>query len=235
METQALIDTGSPADYVSPAFAAWLQREGYEKVPHTECVCCPLDNNACLCSQHNFFLNITTSKDSEEKIPLSAAIMPLNSYDIIIGYPTIVKFKLLDRELFPLVAKKERVIEPLSNVTKLVQETHSNAIEHALAGALLNENLGCGLPHISDLLDGSGDDGDDLSELFNKESPWDTENKNADSPENLINSVDMHGSPSFQRKIREKIQTLFFKQRKTAASGSGSFKIRCKFKSVGGS
>jgi hypothetical protein len=36
---QALIDTGSPSDYISPALASWLKGNGVDAIPHEECVC----------------------------------------------------------------------------------------------------------------------------------------------------------------------------------------------------
>ena len=137
-EVQALIDTGSPADYISPAFAAWLQREGYEKVPHVECVCSPLENNACVCSSHKILFNISDSKQSENIIPLSAAVMPLASYDIIIGYPTINKYSLLDSLRASIPANVERISDPrlITYSTRLVQEP-ANTLEHASLGTLL--------------------------------------------------------------------------------------------------
>ena len=202
-EIQALIDTGSPADYISTAFAGWLQREGYESVPHVECVCSPLNNNACVCSENKILFYISKSNSSEEKIPLSAAVMPLNSYDLIIGYPTIEKYKLLDNLQAPIEAS---VTKPFNNRTTsdLVQETSTaNTLEHTLLGAILNENLGSTLPHISELLEGSGNDGDDLTELFNSELPWDAADDRSDSsPDDLINQIEMHGSLAFQKKMR---------------------------------
>ena len=94
---QALIDTGSPSNYVSPTCAAWLQREGCQRTPSVQCVCSPLANNACACSEFQIHFNITLSKASEEIISLTAAIMPLSTYDLIIGYPIILQYDILDR------------------------------------------------------------------------------------------------------------------------------------------
>ena len=104
--------------------------------------------------------------------------MPLASYDIIIGYPTINKYSLLDSLRASIPANVERISDPrlITYSTRLVQEP-ANTLEHVLLGALLRDDMGNNIPHISEFLDGSGDDGDDLSDLFNVESPWDTENK----------------------------------------------------------
>ena len=55
---QALIDTGSPSDYISPAVAEWLQSNGVVSEPHKECICSVLNTqNACECTKFkmNFF------------------------------------------------------------------------------------------------------------------------------------------------------------------------------------
>ena len=198
-EVQALIDTGSPADYISPAFAAWLQREGHEKTPHVECVCSPLQPDACVCSTHLINFNITQQKSSEDTIPLAAAIMPLASYDIIIGYPSIEKFNLLDSLRRPIPGLERSLLAPNLDISTDLVKEFTNALEHTFLGAILKENLGSTFPHISDFLDGSGEDGDDLSELFASSSPWESDNINEPSND-LIDFIEMQGSTASKTK-----------------------------------
>jgi len=128
--------------------------------------------------------------------------MPLSSYDLIIGYPTIDKYNLLSKlQALILTARVEQVAESSGK--------QSNALEYTLMGALLNENLGSQFPHISNLLEGTGDDGDDITELFTSESPWNQPNNKADpSPDDLINLIEMNGSPAFQKKNADNMLKL---------------------------
>jgi hypothetical protein len=148
---------------------------------------------------------ITQQKTSEDVIPLAAAIMPLSSYDVIIGYPSIEKFKLLDSLLDSLRARvpglETNLLSPILDINTTLVQQFTNALDHTLFGAILDKNLGSTLPHISDFLDGSGEDGDDLSELFASSSPWDS-NKLNDPPNDLIDLIEMQGSTAFKTKMR---------------------------------
>ena len=94
-------------------------------------------------------------------------ILPINGYDLIIGWPT-------------LVTQKDKLLS-LVRAT-LSHDSHVNkfctAIEQVLFGALLTaqptENTNN--VHIADLLDGPlQEEGDDLSDRFESEAPWDTD------------------------------------------------------------
>ena len=83
--------------------------------------------------------------------------MDLNTYDVVIGYSTIEKYNLLDK-------------------LKTIDETNSNSSKHNLFGALLNSEpfLNGAIPHLSEFLSCSGDDGDDISDKFKIDAPWDS-------------------------------------------------------------
>ena len=186
---EALIDTGSPSNYVSSTCAAWLQREGCQTHPVVQCVCSPLKIDACVCSEFQIKFVIAISKTSEELIPLTAAIMPLSSYDLIIGYPLIIKHNLLTTPQLPLVD----AVDFGDNT-----EPHTNALEHSFFGAILSdENYDTHISHISDLLTGTTDDGDDLTELFISVPPWES-SLNRDLPhDTLIDKIFIQGDNKF--------------------------------------
>jgi len=96
-DARTLLDMGSPYNYISPPFAAWLQREGYEKEPSIVSICSPLSEDACVCSEFKINFKISISKPDEDIILLFAAFMPLATHDIIIGYATISKHNLLEK------------------------------------------------------------------------------------------------------------------------------------------
>ena len=191
---EALIDTGSPSNYVSSTCAAWLQREGCQTHPVAQCVCSPLKIDACVCSEFQMHFVITISQTSKELIPLTAAIIPLSSYDLIIGNPIIIKHNLLKTLQLPLV---DAVDFGHNN------KQHANTLEHSFFGAILSyKNYDTHISHISDLLTGTTDDGDDLKELFISVPPWES-SLNRDLPHDiLIDKIFIQGDTKFKTQIR---------------------------------
>ena len=212
-QVQALIDTGSPGDYISPAFSEWLQRGGYNTEPHAECICSPLDHDACRCSKNKILVNLSCTESSDEGISISAAEMPLAAYDLILGYPTIAKHNLLHKlgiTQANMINTRTEDIPHDDTQTKTPQGRGPNVLEHTFLGALLSTQSTTSteqFTHVSDLLDGTGDDGDDITDLFNIEAPWDRDiNNNSlvqdSSPDAMIDLIEIHGSPTLKQNIR---------------------------------
>jgi hypothetical protein len=114
---------------------------------------------------------VTSLHNDDKFISISAPALPMSNYDMIIGYPTIEENDILDK------VRKPRDTMTLS------------ALAHVLLGALLDTDSGelpNDIPHISELLDGSPNDGDDISELFNTEAPWDVHSPQQESESTSI-------------------------------------------------
>ena len=106
-------------------------------------------------------------------IEVTALILPINGYDLIIGWPT-------------LVTQKDKLL--LLITATLTHDSHVNksctAIETVLFGALLttqptenNNNV-----HIAKILDGplQEEGEDDLSDRFESDTPWDSDSKSGE-------------------------------------------------------
>ena len=94
--------------------------------------------------------------------------MPISTYDLIIGYPIILQYDILDRLRSSLIIN---VVN--NNANNLIQ--HENAPAHSLSGALLSNNIdNTKITHMSELLEGIADDGDDVTDLFISEPPWES-------------------------------------------------------------
>ena len=150
---------------------------------------CSVINTPSSCQCSEFKMNFVTSlNNTDDFINISAPTLPMTHYDMIIGYPTKEENDILDK------------------VKKPKNTTTISALAHVLLGALLNTESGelpIEIPHITDLLDGSPNDGDDISELFNTEAPWDVGNPQKE-PEttDLIDLIHIEGSPEFKEKIK---------------------------------
>ena len=100
-----------------------------------------------------------------------ALILPINGYDLINGWPT-------------LVTQKDKLLS-LVRAT-LSHDSHVNksctAIEQELFGALLTAQPTEHNIHLANIFDGPlQEEGDDLSDRFESEAPWDTDSQSGES------------------------------------------------------
>ena len=168
------------------------------------CLCSALGTpKSCSCSKESITVSVTIEFNNLN-IEVTALILPINGYDLILGWPT-------------LVPKKDKL---LSLVTATISHNSHlkkscTAIEQVLLGALLTTQptVNTNNMHIANIFDGPlQEEGDGLSDRLESEAPWNTDYKSGESPSvGLISLIDIQGSDTFKNKIKRlsTIQTLF--------------------------
>jgi len=193
----ALLDSGSPDNYASETLGEWMRGLNGHMRTNESCVCSALGTpKSCSCSKESMTVSVTIEFNNlNVSFEVTALILPINGYDLIIGWPT-------------LVTQKDKLLSLIT--ANLTHDSHVNksctAIETVLFGALLTtqptENTNN--IHIANILDGPlQEEGDDLSDRFESEAPWDTDSQSGESPSvGLISLIDIQGSDTFKNKIR---------------------------------
>jgi len=201
---QALIDTGSPGNFINMELHAWLVSQGAKIYDEEKCICSPLNHKVCSCSKNkvNFYISflqpsssvsMETNKD-KNMYEISASALFLETYELIIGFPSIQDLHLF-KNLQGMVPQTSNISYPhtLQHTCSAVQQRDEATNIHTV------QNL-------SILLNGT-EEGDDLSELFHKEAPWEINNEGQPTNISLIDLISINGP----KNLKERIKSLCLK------------------------
>ena len=101
----ALLDSGSPDNYASETLGEWWMRglNGH-MTTNESCVCSALGTpKSCSCSEESVTVSVTIEFNNlNVSFEITALILPINGYNLIIGWPTLVSQK--DKHLLLVTA-----------------------------------------------------------------------------------------------------------------------------------